>query len=1674
MEGHRLIIDSPHLPNENDFKADKMALAWNFNLRKKEIYISADFDKPAWKLDSNQHFNEDKLKKVFKGKKGGLKYFFDLNVTNGKASWILPDKTEHQVYFDAKTSSKSGGCIKTYFDQTPDDQHYISISTSSTTDLLSIIWEFHEIECSHFFTFTKLFFPDLEKIRIISGMLKGKIHTNFPANQRPYISGEMQIENLSFIQDGSLYGDVEKALLKIEKNPFQGQPLSTLFQLDLPSPVYLKLYPTDGSVGEEQKIPVWEINDLVGAITLDGNKKALFQLNCDTLHQDKQSSFKLVGSINLDSKQEFQLNLLADCSSSFDPQGYIRLSIEQLNPPEKKAELEISNLSSAGASFLQCLFSPIIPSAKNIDLKQGSLNGFFELVLTKEGLNHLNIKHFNASKIAFQIDSIHAACTFDGMTGQGSIQLADPNPWDTLDLDLNLDQGAINLEGLDQILPLTDIQAQLSVNKGSLQHSLITLKWMGMKGVMDLEWGNGKELMTFNLDGYVHHISHLFPGRIQQAFNEDFGYSRLKILANLKRKDRQFDLTGTVHVQRNQSDQFDLIHFGCEFQKLPKDDKWSPRGWIYAYDLPLEKYASPFIFRRGVLRMSGNGEFRGTFDQQDFKLYYNVHHLKIENENLLIEAKDLRSDIPGQMMGFHQMDLNTYNHHGSLPIKQANYFEKNSGLKFSDINCTFLFDNETLTINPIETYCHGVFLAGRIFLDYSDPAPGVFSVEIDVPQMSGTVSQVQFILSHLKHASFLNDLPLKGFLNSRENGMQLSFDFLPQDYNLQAEVKTALADGCLAYDEAELALHGLYMDIDYHHQSRSIEISDIQGTLLVGKPTKAEEYLFGGNYVRLNDLERQDIQVDLWIKDLSKELLRIHAYTYEKEPGFKELVLNPNSHISNIYPDSFFCRFKNWFDCDSFSFKSNFELAEFFQDLTQFKQTGLYCFSHSFLNKLAQFDLLNGKIALNIHFDPISQNFHFFIDGKELKGISTDPHHCLIKGHKLDKKWVIDHLQWDDITAHAELQPEQGYLKIPFLGLNDGHSLLMGLEGDLFLEENFMRSKINLFEISLSDLQQWPSFSELITKWQPEGKLRATGDLKIEFLSQSPWLKIDADLLADLPSLICNQRPFYFLKPFHMHYKTGDSILFEQLYFNFDPDTIRNQIAIPLLNYNFDHEHIYCPQLNFQIPAHQMESLGQCMNRLVPDLINDQFKGTLINLKSEGEFKGSLSYEKHKAGSQFFIKLEDGSYNFNQQTYDLKNTEISQANHTVHFSTFSNEERCPYHVQGILNWPGLNSGELTFTDLLTNKNLIYPPLNLKFVRENSDKISIQSLQGYFCGMHLNLKNISADAIEPEITHLQGKIDFDINLITPLLSPPLVQQIKDLELGSMFSLHGNYAYNHQLVGRSFLDQVYFTGKLSAQEAIFKGFRFQEFFANINYQPNEIKINDLNIEDRAIGVEAKEISLKYNERYDAWWFNSPLFVVKNFRPYLLRNMLDYDPGFTSKYKTFLIKRLDLQNISGKISDTQSWQAKGNFHFLNSAQKNISHPLLAIPAEIILRLGLNPQVLNPVSGTIFFDMRGDYFYLTRFKDVYSEGRGSKFYLAESSNPSWIDLKGNVNIQIKMKQYNLLFKLAELFTVSMEGNIKKPKFYLQKHKPARKIQKTPFLINNSGTGKKYKLVGE
>jgi hypothetical protein len=174
-----------------------------------------------------------------------------------------------------------------------------------------------------------------------------------------------------------------------------------------------------------------------------------------------------------------------------------------------------------------------------------------------------------------------------------------------------------------------------------------------------------------------------------------------------------------------------------------------------------------------------------------------------------------------------------------------------------------------------------------------------------------------------------------------------------------------------------------------------------------------------------------------------------------------------------------------------------------------------------------------------------------------------------------------------------------------------------------------------------------------------------------------------------------------------------------------------------------------------------------------------------------------------------------------------------------------------------------------------------------------------------------------------------------------------------------------------------------------------------------------------------------------------------TINNFRPSLLHVRGEAPPSIA---KALVVRQLDLRNFHGTLGDRQSYSGKGRFLFANPPKRNLQHTIFALPAELMARLGLDFGVLNPVRGQIFYDIKDSKIIFTRFKDVYSKGRLSKFYLSNSGFQSHMDFDGNLNLQIRMKQYNLFFKLAELFTVTVQGNLKKPLYSLQsQNRPVR-----------------------
>lgn len=1640
-EGNRIVVLKPRYKKSSKFSAEQLIVTFGIDWRKFQLATAVSIDQPHVHLNPSRSSRLPEWEKLIVKDGKWIKIHPTFHVEKGLLTWQAPNGTPQSLQFDLQGNSREGGFVTLYFDKDNHDNNLMTLQAVSKAGEMDLICHCRDVCCSSMMALAKLIGIDLTPWTVVGGFLQGDLKAFFPKAERPHLEGSLLVDQLDFIQtETNIKGHVEEACLKIEKNPMAydgSQQVPTIIcEFDILKPASL----TYSSHQQE-----WIFDHVLGTVKLNDIETVSVDLSAQGGDSNYPSQWNLKGTANLNSHRSLNLDLTLLCASADRPDSKVHLFIHQIRDGLNRAEIQLTQLGSRNFTFLQTVLDHFLPVFNEFELEEGIIDAIVEADILPQGIDEIDIKNFHARNLQMKLHPWNAQFSFDEASGNGKVNLAEDDFWNSLNLDLHVDNGEFEFKDVKPSLPLKAIQANVAIRQGHVEHSLVTLQLAGLKGVLDIEWGNTKRLLTLKLDGIAQDLVELLPVVVQDGVREQFNNDRLTVLANVVSKRQQFEIGGSVHIQRGDAEPADLIHFGCELKRAGDDRAatLTPFGWFYAHQLPVEKYLSPFLFQNGKLKMSGIGEFKGSFDDRLLTIKYDAENFKIENDELCIEAKKLRSVVPGQLLGSHEVDLKTYSHQGTLPFSQSSYLAKSTGLFFQDMQGTISFEDEKIHISPLEGYCEGIYFSGALDFDYGDPNQGVFNLSLHCNTLLGKVSQVKSLMAHLNHSSLLSTIPLEGEISTKGEGLKANFAFLPHDYRLEAEFHGNIAEGSLPFDGADMALKGIYMDVDYHNDKRLLEFSDIQGTLLVGKPRRVEEYPISGSHIRVQNLLDPNIDFDISVRDKDKELFRFACHSKDEGKKLKSFHFDPQlSHFSGIQPQLCHCFLNDWSTIDRFEFKSSFDLGLLLQDLQRFKQTGLFFFSPDLIAKLSQYTPLEGKASFDLYYHPADRLFTYQLEGGQIK-LQGDlkEHSGLIQGRKQDKKWIFDHLQWDDWNIYAELLQSENQWKIPFLGLKSGSTLLLGLEGELDAAQSLVKGKLNLCEVDLAGIERWEVFKPFAAKWLPKGRLKVSGDFEWNLDSPDLLNGFTGKLQAETTNFTIRNYPIRILSPFQMSILSDQNLSFGDVHIELLADSIAS-MNVQQLDYQSKTKRLKCSELAFQIPSKQLHPVGESLHHHFPDMLDGMIKDLLVSSKPQGELRGKLMFDHSEQHHSLRLKLDNGQYCFKNRNFDLEDIELQIAGDQVLFSASSTEERSPYQALVEASLPSCQEGICTLIETSPHpRSSAYQPLRLHWENHPEEGLFIRSAQGEFSGCTFDL--LSNESQNRKV--MEGVVALDFNRLSSLLPVDVAEKIQKLKVDSLFTLNGRFWMDHDL-GKGLMGSSYFEGKFGSVSPVLKGYQFERLAADMQYAPGRLDMENFVLEDAAGNASVSNLSVMIEPETDRWMFFIPQLMVKNFRPYFLRDVEDSSAQGSSKFRSLVVKQIEVQDFSGELDNIQTWQGGGVMHFINPSRKNLTHPLFAIPAEIILRLGLDPQVLNPVTGTILFTLKGDKIYFDRFKDVYSEGRGSKFYLADGTNPSWMDYDGNLSIQIRMKQYNLMFKIAELFTVSVQGNLKKPTYTLQK----------------------------
>lgn len=1312
------------------------------------------------------------------------------------------------------------------------------------------------------------------------------------------------------------------------------------------------------------------------------------------------------------------------------------------------------------------------------------------------------LERMTAHLVAFAFGPWNLYGQLEGGLGSFSFDPSSETLADTFNADFKFVQGTLNLKGLDKApLRLGEIDAHLAMRQGVFQESVVRGNVGGLKAKIELDGIPASPLVLFDFYGEVKDFGQILPDFMSRGLENQFTDDGLRITANAKKIPEGLLFGGRMSVGgKNHSSEEILFGFTLDFfpQKLWK--QWAPysfvaqhfpkngfegialtshaaaspicsghrefmsqdlsmeafdlkNGWFHAEKLPLSKYLAPFLFRHEEIQLGGIGKISGQFDKQHLTVNYDIEEMLMENSIFAIGIKSVSKDnpfLPHKLAGVCKVDFVNRTYVNSLPIRNATCLEKTSGLLYTEINAQLTMQDTLARLSDLTAFCSGLYFAGCADIDWSMPGEGIFKVALHAHEMHGKISQLQHLLSQLNKTLFFLKIPLEGNVALRKQGICLDLSFHKDGYELDSRIQGDITDAKMKVQPVDLSLQELSMNFDYHHQANKFELTDIQGTLLVGRPSHIEEYHVIGEGVRFTDCDRQEAQFDLRVGDKKRDMIHLSGKTSSEldengEPCINFSFDHSLSHFGGVHPSKFELAFKDWSQLHLFQLSFDCQLDSFLADFQRVSRTGLFFLSKGLLKKLSQIESAKGQFKADFSYDCARSTLNYRLEGKDVAFENRNLRKFLFSGFKRGDYWSVDQMQLDDISLAFDVLKQGPLWNINFLGAKLGDYLLLGMEGQYSDDDSHLEAKINLFEGDLANLNQEPLFRHLFSSNIIAGQIKATGILHATFDQKMPYgVRLNLQMKGSLNRMRFNDIHLDRVKnvSFGFDSSKGFNIQNVNVGLKSNENILRGDLFLQAANFDTTTHEILIDGLHFDIPAKSLDWMAQHLQKIFPNKVKKPFADALRSAKSHGSLQGILRLAHADSYSSLCLNLNDGLYCFMGEDYELTGTTISVDPFALKLLTEYRYLKQSLRVDIHSAASELDTGEMMITGS-SAKNPSPTPLKVNWKIDPKAGYYIEKIEGNLAGVGFNATCNPAKDLSVDSMNLVGKLELNLREATGLLEERIAAKIANWGLGEGYSLIGQWTIS-KAKSTSLVDRISFQGDLIGRDFDFFGYRFCDLSSQVSCSSDSVHIRRLAVTDKAVSVQIEQLDF-FNKGHGLWQVKTPFIRFNDFKPNLL-NGLKFMPQAVPK--SLVIRTLCIKDLRGVLGEGKSFKGNGELTFANSLKKNVPHTMFAIPAELLAHIGLDATLLTPVRGAVDFDIKDGKVFIKRFEDVFSKGRLSKFYLSNKRYSSYVDFDGNLDLQIRMKQYNFIFKLAELFIINVQGTLKNPTYTLQKQK--------------------------
>jgi hypothetical protein len=648
-------------------------------------------------------------------------------------------------------------------------------------------------------------------------------------------------------------------------------------------------------------------------------------------------------------------------------------------------------------------------------------------------------------------------------------------------------------------------------------------------------------------------------------------------------------------------------------------------------------------------------------------------------------------------------------------------------------------------------------------------------------------------------------------------------------------------------------------------------------------------------------------------------------------------------------------------------------------------------------------------------------HFHYSKDGGSegsIQGIDLlwkgDPLAADFHALELKKgKWKIDRFLLADINLNCSVQKGPEGYRIESGSGRWGRSTEALFEGTIspeFHSNLILKSaKVNLSEISSLTSLFGSSLSKI------EGILEGEGHLSYEKIFEADFDFIPSHLKAG--SLPLENRG-----PFHLYFSSEKGVFFQGLDLH---------VLKPDQELEWDLPWIDCKVGMLQydsVRSHWV--LNHSLIRLPSELFaNLQKRPALFRLFDENEdlqFIADLDFASDF--SNLACSMKEGWIPFGGAVRHLKDLQF-QLNETDCKGTFKTEHNG--HLLSLsfdVDMDAKIGGTLILEEVGAILEQGERPLKIDWEYAESSGGILHSIEGSFPGLDASFHS----ELSTGANTLIGTARIDFKTLSEFLPSKICEVFQELHMGKGYELKGRLKLENK--------QAFFQGLLYGKQYELFSYQFRTLLGQIDVSPDQVRIYDLKLSDSAGKMKIDEILMK--EEKAGWTLSIPNLSIFELRPSLLQK-----PGQElGKLSPLLVRELKITDFKGMLDDSKTYTAKGHLHFINSFKREPT--VFDLPADVLSRIvGLDLELLIPVSGSLEFELKDRFFRLMELKEAFSQSHRSEFFLEKGEDPQepFMDLDGNLKILIKMKQF-VLFKFTEAFLISIDGSLSDPQFHLQK----------------------------